>query len=225
MCSRALYVVLSCTRLSFVVCLFPVEKQNYALSQPFYCLVVGDVAEEGVGAGGGVDLAAVVGHAVADNQEAGVEHEVVSHNLVEHVLRDFHRRRFILHNHCRPAVAVEDDGVAAAGSAVQFDAPLVGDKAYRIAEIFDEMVDEILSDPFLRRQGDEFHAYAVENLERVAVATDACIGVFGKIQFLHNRLFSAVKLRFYAPTSKKIRKFTSLFPTTTKKHQWQQPPR
>ena len=170
---------------------------HYALFGTFYCLVVGNGGQEGVGAGRGVDFAAIVGHAVADNQEAGVEHKVVTHNLVENVLRDIHSRRFILHNHRRTAVAVEDDGVAAAGSAVQFDAAFVGDKACRITEILDEMVDEILPDPLLWCQSHEFLAYPVENLEHIAVAADSGAGIFRKIQFLNNRLFSDVKLRFF----------------------------
>lgn len=171
-------IVLCCTRLSFVVFLFPVAKQNYALFGTFYCFVVGNGGQEGVGAGRGVDFAAIVDHAVTDNQEAGVEHKVVTHNLVENVLRDIHCRRFILHNHRRTAVAVEDDGVAAARSAVQFDAALIGYKAFRVAEIFDKMVDEILPDPLLWCQSHEFLAYPVENLKGIAVAADTGIGVF-----------------------------------------------
>ena len=147
--------------------------------------IVGDVRQKATGAGGVIHSVTIVLQSVAHDEIVGTEHAVVSNDLIENGLRDFHRGGFVFHDEARtPSVAMAQHGVASPCGAVQIEAHLIGHEHGREVLVVDEEVHEVLAHPLFGCQCHVSTAQPVVDGGASLLCARA-IGVGRKIEWLH----------------------------------------
>lgn len=99
------------------------------------------------------------------------ELKIVGHNLVEYLLCDGHRRCLVLDDHARTQVAVVEHAVSPQRFASHVQLNLIGHERSGIAKVGNEMMDEMLTHPFLWSQRYIAATQRVVNLRMLTVAT------------------------------------------------------
>ena len=98
-----------------------------------------------------VDATNVVVQAVRYDEIVGMEHAVVRAYLGENFLRDANAGSFVFDNHTRvSSFAIEEHAVATALNAIDIEACFVAQESSGVVLVFNEVVGEMLSDPFFR---------------------------------------------------------------------------
>ena len=128
-----------------------------------YLAIHWDVGEKRIALRSIIDPTAVVAQTVADNQIIDAKYKVVTTDLVEDLLRDFHRGSFVFHDDARRKAAVIDHRIATARHPVQLQLHLVCHQGRRIVLLVRKKVDEVLTYPFFGSQSDVTPANKVEN--------------------------------------------------------------
>ena len=128
---------------------------------------------------------AVVGDAIGHHQVAGLQHAVVAGDLVEDVLGDTDFRSFALGYEQGLGLAIVHDHVGAELGAVVVEDFLDSGESGRIAEILDEVLDEVLAHPFLGGELDVFAAYGVEDGDLVFDGLEVEVVLAGEVQIAH----------------------------------------
>ena len=135
-----------------------------------------------------VDLATIVLKPVAHDEPPDAKLDVVSAHLLEDLLTNLYLWRLVFYNHSWLCVASIDDRVAALLGAVQSDGYFVPDALCRIAFLPNQVVDELLANPFFGRQSHIFPPQNVKNMRFPSLCDDFQLR-FWKVQFLHIDLF------------------------------------
>lgn len=120
--------------------------------------------EQGKSLGNGVDVEDEVLAGVGEIEQGDVEDEVVARGLVEDALIDRDGRLLALDDEKGVELRAEDDDVATAGHAVKGDRALDLHELEGIGEGVVEVVDDLLTDRFLGREGHIATTYGVEDL-------------------------------------------------------------
>ena len=102
--------------------------------------------------------------AVAHHEVVGVEEGVVGEDLVEGLLRDGYRRRFVFYYHARLQIPGIQYAVAAQLLAADGQLHLVCKEGSGVALVVGKEMDEMLAHPFFGGQRDEFPAQYVEDI-------------------------------------------------------------
>ena len=89
-------------------------------------------------------------HAIGYGKIAGMQHHVVSDNLVKYFLTDYYARSLVFYNHHGIAGSVEYHSIATAARIVEFKPYLICHKRSRKLLLFYHVVDKVLPYPLLR---------------------------------------------------------------------------
>ena len=116
-----------------------------------------------------VDTATEKLPAVAHRQILDPQNGVVAIDLVEHLLRDFHRRRFVFHNHKRASPPVKHHRIASALTPVLIDCNLIAHKTCRITLAVNQMAHKHLPHILFRSHS---HILATEAIEYLLPPVD-----------------------------------------------------
>lgn len=116
-----------------------------------YLAIVGNVAQKFIRAVRVVYAAAVVGESVAHDKIVDVQQHIVCGYLVEHALRDLHRRCLVFDYHPWLQLSVVQYAVGAQPLVTDAQGNLVGHERGRVALVACEPVYEVLPHPFLGR--------------------------------------------------------------------------
>ena len=116
-----------------------------------------------------IDLAAVMGDAIGDNQIIDLENYVVAGDLIENLLRNIYIGGLVLDYHAGRKRRGIKHGVATARCGVELYADFVGKKSGRIAAVSDEVVDKMLAYPFFGSKG---YVFLPQNIKHLFLAAD-----------------------------------------------------
>ena len=132
--------------------------------------VAGDLGKKDVPPVDIVHLAAVMLHAVGEDEKVYVKEEIIGRSLLKHMRGDLDRRCLILYDDTRLQVAVVDAGVGPQLLVTTLQGDLVGHKGDRIAQIGGQVVHEVLAYPLLRREG---YITATEDIQDAGMVVGA----------------------------------------------------
>ena len=104
-------------------------------------------------------------YTVGDNQELHFQDDIIPGYLIKDFGGDLHRRSLIFHNHLRLPLTVEQNRVAALGSAVQGDGYLVGQQRTRITLAGNQEIDKVLAYPFF---GSQCHVFPTQRVKDIS---------------------------------------------------------
>lgn len=133
-------------------------------------VVAGDPIEKDILPVDIVHLAAVMLHAVGEDEKVYVKEEIIGRSLLKHMRSDLDRWCLILYDDTGLQVAVVDDGVGPQLLVTTLQGDLVGHKGDRIAQIGGQVVHEVLAYPLLRREG---HITATEDIQDAGMVVGA----------------------------------------------------
>ena len=129
----------------------------------FQRIVCGDFGQEGVRAGGVVDVATVVGEAVGDYDIGHTKNTVVAYYLVEYVLRNGYMGGFVLDEHLRIALRIVHHSVATTRHIVEYERYFVAYATGRIAKMPHQIGYKVLTHPLLGGEHDISATYTIPN--------------------------------------------------------------
>ncbi len=91
-----------------------------------------------------------------------MEHGIVTPHLIEGSLGDGHLWRLAFQQQQRKPLGIEHQRIGPLSPSVQLQTMFNGDAAGRIAEVMDQVIQEMLAHPFLRGCNNPFAAQGVE---------------------------------------------------------------
>ena len=155
------------------------------VSYLFQRIVCGNFGQEGVCAGGVVDVATVVGEAVGDYDIGHTKDTVVAYYLVEYVLRNGYMGGFVLDEHLRIALRIVHHSVTTTRHIVECERYFIAYATGRIAKMPHQIGYKVLTNPLL---GCEYNVSTTHTIPdgyiSIGIATQA-IGVGGQIELYH----------------------------------------
>lgn len=127
----------------------------------------GDVFHELIGAVFVIYTSAVVLQPIAHYEPFYLHFNIVSANLLEHLLRNLYVWRLVLDDHQWLCVATVYHSIATLLGCTQCDGNFVSDALCRIAFVPNKEMDELLAHPFF---GCEHHKPAPQDIENLLLA-------------------------------------------------------
>lgn len=131
-------------------------------------------------------LEAVMADSIGNCQVLRLQCEVIPADLRESSVGDRYEWRLAFDEEEGQCLVGKDHNVGPFGERVVLHAGFHGEQRFGITVMGNEQVDEMLPDPFLGRQRDEFPADNVENM-RFPVYLFNFMGKSGKVQRFHER--------------------------------------
>lgn len=107
--------------------------------------------------------------AVADDEPRGTDDRIIPRNLIKRFLTDDDIGRLVFDDDKRAQLTGVDEGVAATRRAVETETHFIRHERLPVTFRVDKIVDEMLSDIFLGREGHSFAAQTVVDLDAAVV--------------------------------------------------------
>ena len=122
-----------------------------------------------------VHLATVVLYAVAHDEVIDMQQHVVGGDLVKHLLRESYCGGFVLDDYTGFRLKTIENTVAAQPLVPHHELHFVGQHRLRITQMMGQVVDEMLTHPFLGGQRHVFPTQMVENHALAVTDDDFCV--------------------------------------------------
>lgn len=141
-----------------------------------------------------VKCVTVVRDSIGHNQVVGSHGGVVAGDLIERFLFDLHVGRLAFGHENGFSTPVIDDNVGAMLDALMRKARLDGGTARRKSPVLNEVLYQVLADPFFGREAHMFPSKRIENRPSPAGGANVKIVLTWKVERLHNRLLKRLSM-------------------------------